>query len=280
MSRDVSTSSSNVPSSTRDVSRSSSNASSSPFGASFSDSNVNVVMTSDEIAEFKEMKRKKMREAAEAQDAAELLESAQRLQIAQDQFKKRTEHRVKVEAFQADPLPGLDDEKKELVFEFFAQIELQEKNIADALKKLGYEKGGHYDWRWGGAKKPTTPFELFALQVSVQNALICSAAMDLFSKCNLTNDRTVEMNEEYQQRVTKRKLDSVHLLIRFVCDFDVRAWKMVSRLGSRNHVAAPPRMVSVLLLVALVTSRVFHAAQAVAALLFFATLCGTMKLRE
>ena len=194
MSRDVSNSSSNVPSSTRDVSRSSSNASSSSFGASFSDSNVDVAMTPDEIAEFKEMKRKKMREVAEAQDAAELLESAQRLQIAQDQFKKRTEHRVKVEAFQADPLPGLDDEKKELVFEFFAQIELQEKNIADALKKLGYEKGGHYDWRWGGAKKATTPFELFALQVSVQNALICSAAMDLLSKCNLTNDRTVEMN--------------------------------------------------------------------------------------
>ena len=61
--------------------------------------------------------------------------------------------------------------------------------------------------RLGKIKQPQTAFELFALQVSIQNAKISEAAIRMLISCGLDNSRAVTINEEYQDRVAKRKPD-------------------------------------------------------------------------
>lgn len=157
--------------------------------------------------------KKREQDALESARDADFIAQAERLAIAQKKFEYEADAQAaRVRFNEQGHLPEITDEEKKLaVFAFLERVEEQEKNIADALKRLGYMKGGTYDWAWSKTTKPASPFELFALQVSVQNAAICGAAMEMLILCQLqggTPQRAIEIAEEYKQRVEKRKADT------------------------------------------------------------------------
>jgi len=169
-------------------------------------------MTFAQLEQWLEYQRRMEAAEAEARRNHEFVEQAKRLERDKAKFAYEAEAQAaKTRYAEQGPLPEIEsEEKKRAVFAFLERVEEQEKNIADSLKKLGYAKGAVYDWEWRNRPTKTgTSFELFALQVSVQNAAICGAAMDMLALCGLdTPQRAVEINAEYQQRVTKRKADT------------------------------------------------------------------------
>jgi len=102
--------------------------------------------------------------------------------------------------------------KKRAVINFLIKIEDQEKFINNALRKLGLTTTDTYDWSWtkDKSKKGRSQIEEFALQVSLLNASIADAAMELLPLCALDDaerEQAMAISQEFQTRVAKRKPD-------------------------------------------------------------------------